>query len=136
MWEGDNARRTTRSITMAKHGKRFAAALQQVERDKDYPLAEGVQLIKKLANAKFDETLELHVRLGIDPRHSDQQVRSTVLLPHGLGKSVRVIVFAEGEEARAAEAAGADLVGDDETINRIQNENWLDFDAALSTPNM
>lgn len=121
---------------MAGHGKRFLTALKEVDRNKEYTVADGVKLAKELAKAKFDETVELHFRLGIDPRHSDQQVRSTVLLPHGLGKTVRIIVFAEGEEARAAEAAGADLIGDDETINRIQNENWLEFDAALATPNM
>lgn len=121
---------------MAGHGKRFLTAMKEVDRNKEYTVADGVKLAKELAKAKFDETVELHFRLGIDPRHSDQQVRSTVLLPHGLGKTVRIIVFAEGEEARAAEAAGADIIGDDETINRIQNENWLEFDAALATPNM
>jgi large subunit ribosomal protein L1 len=117
-------------------GKRFAQLQKQFDRDSLYPLSEAVSLTKQMANAKFDETVEMHFRLGIDPRHSDQQVRSTVLLPAGLGKSVRVLVFAEAEEARAAEAAGADIVADDEVINRIQNENWMDFDAALATPNM
>ncbi len=117
-------------------GKRYIQLLKQVDRDRLYPLSEGVTLTKQMANAKFDETIEMHFRLGIDPRHSDQQVRSTVLLPAGLGKTVRVLVFAEAEEARAAEAAGADIVADDEVLNRIQNENWMDFDAALATPNM
>jgi large subunit ribosomal protein L1 len=121
---------------MTKHSKRFNGAVKQVEAEKSYPLADAVALSKKLATAKFDETIEMHVRLGIDPRHSDQQVRSTVLLPHGLGKTVRVLVFAEGEEARAAEGAGADIVGGDELLDRIQKENWMDFDAALATPNM
>src|SRR5690606_519127 len=98
-------------------GKRYIQLLQQVDRDRLYPLNEGVALTKQLANAKFDETVEMHFRLGIDPRHSDQQVRSTVLLPAGLGKTVRVLVFAEAEEARAAEAAGADIVADDEVLN-------------------
>jgi large subunit ribosomal protein L1 len=117
-------------------GKRFAQLQNKFNRDNLYPLNEAVDLTKGMATAKFDETVELHFRLGIDPRHSDQQVRSTVLLPAGLGKSVRVLVFAEAEEARAAEAAGADIVADDDVINRIQNENWMEFDAALATPNM
>lgn len=121
---------------MAKHGKRFTALEQQFDRQQNYPLKDAVGMIKGMATAKFDETIELHFRLGIDPRHSDQQVRSTVLLPHGLGKTVRVLVFAEGEDARAAEAAGADLIADDEVIRRIQNENFLDFDATLAVPSM
>lgn len=121
---------------MAKHGKRFNAAYKLVDHDKNYTLREAVSLVKQMATAKFDETLELHVRLGIDPRHSDQQVRSTVLLPHGLGKTVRVLVFAEGDDARIAQEAGADLIGDEEMINRIQKENFLDFDATLAVPSM
>ncbi len=121
---------------MTNQGKRYLAALKLFDRDKNYPLAEAVALAKKMATAKFDETIEMHFRLGIDPRHSDQQVRSTVLLPHGLGKTVRVLVFAEGEEARAAEAAGADIVGSDQIIERIQKESWLEFDAALAVPAM
>ncbi|GAB4516445.1 MAG: 50S ribosomal protein L1 [Anaerolineae bacterium] len=121
---------------MTTHGKRYLELAKQVNRDKYYPLSEAVQMAKQMATAKFDETIEVHFRLGIDPRHSDQQVRSTVLMPNGLGKKVRVLVFAEGEEARAAEAAGADIVGDDEVIDRIQKEGFLDFDATLSTPNM
>jgi large subunit ribosomal protein L1 len=117
-------------------GKRYAAAIKQVEHDHYYPLAEAIGLAKQLATAKFDETIEMHFRLGIDPRHSDQQVRSTVLLPHGLGKTVRVIVFAEGDDARRAEAAGADLIGDEQALARIQNENWIEFDAALAVPSM
>ncbi len=118
------------------HGKRFLNALKEVNQDKQYPLPEAVALCKKLATAKFDETVEMHFRLGIDPRHSDQQVRSTVLLPHGLGKTVRVIVFADGDDARKAEAAGADIIGDEATIARIQSENWMDFDSALAVPSM
>jgi len=121
---------------MAKQGKRFLNALKLVDRDKLYPLVDAVALAKQTATAKFDETVELHFRLGIDPRHSEQQIRSTVLLPHGLGKKVRILVFAEGEDARAAEAAGADIVGSDNIIERIQKENWLDFDAALAVPAM
>jgi large subunit ribosomal protein L1 len=118
------------------HGKRFLNALEKVDRDREYPLAEAVALVKQLATAKFDETIEMHFRLGIDPRHSDQQVRSTVLLPNGLGKTVRVIVFADGDDARKAQAAGADVIGDEQTIARIQNENWMEFDAALAVPSM
>ena len=119
---------------MALHGKRFQTLEKQFDRQTYYPLKDAVGLIKNMANAKFDETIELHFRLGIDPRHSDQQVRSTVLLPHGLGKTVRVLVFADGEDARAALDAGADLIADDEVIRRIQNENFLDFDATLAVP--
>lgn len=121
---------------MPKFSKRFAQLRTLVNRDTYYEIGEAVKLSKQLANAKFDETLELHIRLGIDPRHSDQQVRSTVMLPHGTGKTVRVLVFAEGEEARAAQAAGADVVADDEVIERILKEGFLDFDATLSTPTM
>ncbi len=121
---------------MAKHGKRFTTLEKTFDRQKYYPLSDAVTMVKNMANTKFDETVELHFNLGIDPRHSDQQVRSTVLLPHGLGKTVRVLVFAEGEDARAAEAAGADIIADDEVIRRIQTENFLDFDATLAVPSM
>ncbi|MDZ4672549.1 MAG: 50S ribosomal protein L1 [Phototrophicales bacterium] len=117
-------------------GKRYQEAEKKFSRDQNYPLAEAVTLVKVMATAKFDETLEIHFRLGIDPRHSDQQVRSTVLLPHGLGKKVRVLVFAEAEDARLAEAGGADLVGDDEMIQKIQKEGFLEFDAVLAVPSM
>jgi large subunit ribosomal protein L1 len=119
---------------MAQHGKRYLSLEKLFDRQKYYPLSDAVNLVKSMANTKFDETVEMHFRLGIDPRHSDQQVRSTVLLPHGLGKTVRVLVFAEGEDARAAEAAGADIIADDEVIRRIQTENFLDFDATLAVP--
>ncbi len=121
---------------MAQHGKRYQTLEKQFDRDQTYALVEAINLVKSMANAKFDETVEVHFRLGIDPRHSDQQVRSTVLLPHGLGKTVRVLVFAEGEDARAAEAAGADIIADDEVIRRIMQENFLDFDATLAVPGM
>ncbi|MBZ0301099.1 MAG: 50S ribosomal protein L1 [Anaerolineae bacterium] len=121
---------------MATRGKRYLEAEKLYDREQVYPLDEAIGLVKQMAKAKFDETVELHMRLGIDPRHSDQQVRSTVLLPHGLGKTVRVLVFAEGEDARVAEAAGADVIGDDATIQKIQQENWLEFDAALAVPSM
>lgn len=121
---------------MAKHGKRYLEISKLFDREKYYPLNEAISLVKKMANAKFDETVEMHVRLGIDPRHSDQQVRSTVMLPHGLGKTVRVLVFAEGEDARVAQAAGADYIGDDDMIARIQKDNFLDFEATLAVPSM
>jgi large subunit ribosomal protein L1 len=121
---------------MQEHSRRYIEATKLFDREKVYPLAEAVSLARKMATAKFDETVELHFRLGIDPRHSDQQVRSTVLLPNGLGKTVRVLVFAEGEDARAAEAAGADYVADDEVMQRIQRDNWLDFEATLAVPSM
>jgi large subunit ribosomal protein L1 len=117
-------------------GKRYDTISKDIDRSTDYPLAEAIELSKKLATAKFDETIELHFRLGIDPRHSDQQVRSTVMLPHGTGKSVRVLVFAEGDDARIAQEAGADFIGDDETLEKIQKDGWLDFDATLAVPAM
>jgi large subunit ribosomal protein L1 len=120
---------------MAKN-KRYTELTKKFDRQADYELAEAVKLAKETATAKFDETIEIHFRLGIDPRHSDQQVRSTVMLPHGTGRSVRVLVFAEGEEARAAQEAGADIVADDEVIERILKEGFLDFDATLATPAM
>jgi large subunit ribosomal protein L1 len=121
---------------MPQHGKRYEQLMSQYDRQKVYGLEEAIALAKKMATAKFDETIEMHFRLGIDPRHSDQQVRSTVLLPHGLGKTVRVIVFAQGEEARLAQEAGADVIGDDATVARIQNEGWMEFDAAIAVPGM
>jgi large subunit ribosomal protein L1 len=121
---------------MPKHGKKYLAAAEKVERDRLYNPEEAIKLAKEIAPATFDETVEVHLRLGIDPRHSDQQVRSTVLLPHGLGKTVRILVFAEGEAARMAQEAGADIVADDEVIARIANEGWTDFDVALAVPEM
>lgn len=121
---------------MPKHGKKYLEALAKVDREKLYTPEEAIKLIKEIAPAKFDETVELHLRLGIDPRHSDQQIRSTVLLPYGLGKTVRVLVFAEGEAAKIAQEAGADYVADDELIAKIANEGWTDFDVALAVPEM
>jgi large subunit ribosomal protein L1 len=121
---------------MAKHGKKYDAAIEKIDRENLYSPEEAIKLAKEVAPAKFDETVELHLRLGIDPRHSDQQVRSTVLLPNGLGKTVRVLVFAESEAARIAQDAGADVVADDEVINKIANEGWVEFDVALAVPDM
>jgi large subunit ribosomal protein L1 len=120
---------------MAKHGKKYQEAAAKVDRENLYSPEEAIKLAKEVAPANFDETVELHMRLGIDPRHSEQQIRSTVILPHGLGKTVRVLVFAEGEAAQIAQDAGADYVADDELINQI-NEGWVEFDVALAVPEM
>jgi len=121
---------------MPKHGKKYLQALAKIDREKLYTPQEAIKLVKEIAPAEFDETVELHLRLGIDPRHSDQQIRSTVLLPYGLGKTVRVLVFAEGEAAKIAQEAGADYVADDELIAKIANEGWTEFDVALAVPEM
>ena len=121
---------------MPKHGKRYRDMVKTFNDQKEFPLAEAVDMVKKFATAKFDETVELHYRLGIDPRQADQQIRTTLMLPHGLGKTVRVLVFAEGEDARAATDAGADIIADDEVVNRIQKEGWTEFDAAIAVPAM
>lgn len=118
---------------MAQHGKKYTDVAKLVDRMKYYGPAEAVELLKKVTYTKFDSTIELHVRLGVDPRHADQQVRSTVLLPAGLGKTVRILVFAEGDAARLAEQGGADYVGLDDMIAKIQG-GWLDFDMAIATP--
>ena len=118
---------------MAKHGKKYTDAAKLVNRMKDYAPAEAVELLKQVSYPKFNSTIEVHVRLGVDPRHADQQVRSTVLLPAGLGKTVRILVFAEGDGARLAEQAGADYVGLDDMIAKIQG-GWLEFDMAIATP--
>ncbi len=119
-----------------KRGKKYAEAVKLIERDKQYEVADAVSLIKKTATAKFDETVEAHIRLGVDGRHADQQVRGAVVLPHGTGKKVRVLVFAKGDKVAEAEAAGADHVGGDELIPKIQNDGWLDFDVVVATPDM
>lgn len=122
---------------MAKqHGKRFRAACSEVQEGHKYALDEAVGLVGKTATAKFDESVDVAVRLGVNPRQADQMVRGSVSLPHGSGKSVRVVVFADGEGARAAEEAGADFVGADDLIAKIQNEGWVDFDKAVATRSM
>jgi large subunit ribosomal protein L1 len=118
-----------------KSGKKYSAASKQVER-KPYQLDEAVPLLKKVKFAKFDETVELHMRLGVDPKHADQMVRGTVVLPNGLGKSKKVLVIASGDKQREATEAGADLVGGDDMVAKIQSENWTDFDAVIATPDM
>jgi len=120
---------------MAERGKKYQAAVKLVEADRSYTPQEAVALAKKASFAKFDETVELHLRLGVDPRHSDQQVRGVATLPHGLGKKVRVLVFAQGEGARLAQEAGADTVGGEELIKKIE-EGFLDFDVAITSPDM
>lgn len=120
---------------MAKHGKKYLEAVKLLDETKSYPPREAIELAKKMAYAKFDETVELHLRLGVDPRDATQQVRGVALLPHGLGKKVRLLVFAQGEAARTAEAARADFVGGDELVKKIE-EGWLDFDIVIATPDM
>jgi len=119
-----------------KKGKRYTAALKLVDRTALYDVEEAIDIVKKSASAKFDETVEAHIRLGVDGRHADQQVRGAVVLPHGTGKSVRVLVFAKGDKSAEAQAAGAEHVGGEELIPRIQNEGWLDFDVVVATPDM
>ena len=134
MWEG-RCPLTTGGMDMSKHGKNYTNAAAKVERAKLYSPKEAMTLAKELASAKFDETVEVAIRLGVDTRKADQNVRGSISLPHGTGKSVRVAVFAEGEKAREAEAAGADIVGGDELVEAVQKGN-LDFDAAIATPQM
>jgi len=121
---------------MAKVGKHYAEAAKLIEAGKLYDVDESISLVKKLARAKFDETVEVHVKLGVDGRHADQQVRGAVVLPHGIGKTKKVLVIAKGEKAVEAENAGADFVGAEDMINKIQNENWFDFDVMVATPDM
>ncbi len=120
---------------MPKRGRKYLEAAAKVERDKVYSRTEAIKLIKETATTNFDPTVEVHMRLGVDPRHADQQVRDVVVLPHGLGKTVRVLVFAEGEDANIAREAGADVIADDEVIKRIQ-EGWTEFDVAIAVPSM
>lgn len=120
---------------MAKRGKKYVEARKKIDRTRDYSPQEAVRLVKETAYANFDETVELHIRTNLDPRKADQQIRGVVVLPHGTGKPVRVLVFAAGEAARLAEEAGADYVGADDLVKRIQ-EGWTDFDVAFATPDM
>lgn len=118
-----------------KHGKRYRAAVATVDAEKSYPVEDAVRMVKDMSKAKFDETVDLVVRLGIDPRHADQQVRGAVVLPHGTGKTVRVLVFARGEKEKEALAAGADHAGSDDFVTKIQ-EGWTDVDVIIATPDM
>ena len=119
-----------------KRGKKYQDAVKSYDKSKQYDAAEAVAIVKKNATAKFDETVEVHIRTGCDGRHADQQIRGAVVLPHGTGKTVRVLVFAKGAKADEATAAGADYVGGEELIPKIQNEGWLDFDVVVATPDM
>jgi large subunit ribosomal protein L1 len=118
------------------HGKRYRKQLGKVQRDQAYPPAEAISLIKETASANFDETVELHVLLGVNVRHAEEQLRGTLALPHGLGKDVTIAVFAQGQQARDAEAAGADFVGGDDLAKKVEEEGWTDFDVAIATPDM
>lgn len=119
-----------------KRGKKYLESAKLVDRSKLYDPVEALELVQQISKAKFDETIELSVRLGVDPRHADQQVRGAVVLPHGTGKTVKVLVFAKGEKAREAEEASADFVGAEDMIAKIQNENWFEFDVCVATPDM
>ena len=121
---------------MAKHGKKYTEAIKQLDASVVYEAAEALELVKKVAPAKFDETVEIVVRLGVDPRHADQQVRGAVVLPHGTGKTRTVLVFAKGDKVKEAEDAGADFVGAEDMVAKIQQEGWLGFDVAIATPDM
>ena len=119
-----------------KHGKKYSDAAKAIDRAQVYEAADAIALAKKVAVAKFDETIEVHIRTGCDGRHADQQIRGAVVLPNGTGKTVKVLVFAKGDKLNEAEAAGADYVGGDELIPKIQNDGWLDFDVVVATPDM
>ena len=119
-----------------RKGKNYQDSAKLIEKSKLYELNEALDLVVKTAKAKFDETIEIHVKLGVDSRHADQQVRGAIVLPHGTGKSVRVLVFAKGDNVKIAEEAGADYAGGEELVAKIQNENWFDFDVVVATPDM
>ena len=121
---------------MNKNGKRYQECEKLVDKSKVYPVAEAMEILEKMPKAKFDETVELHVKLGVDSKHADQQVRGTTVLPHGTGKTLRVLVFAKGPKAEEATKAGADFVGAEELIPKIEKENWFDYDVIVATPDM
>ena len=121
---------------MAKKSKRYSAIMESFDKTQTYDVAEAVKNVKSFANAKFDETVEMHIRLGVDGRHADQQVRGATVLPYGTGKSKKVLVFAKGAKAEEAQAAGADYVGAEDLAEKIQKENWFDFDSVVATPDM
>ncbi len=121
---------------MAKKGKKYVDSAKLIDRSVQYDVTEAMELVIKTATAKFDETVELHVKLGVDSRHADQQVRGAIVLPHGTGKTARVLVFAKGDKADEARAAGADFVGDMDMVEKIQKENWFDFDVVVASPDM
>lgn len=119
-----------------KHGKKYLDSVKSYDKMNQFDIREGIETVLSTAKAKFDETIEISVRLGVDPRHADQQVRGAVVLPHGTGKKVRVLVFAKGDKAHEAQEAGADYVGDDDLVRKIQTENWFEFDVCVATPDM
>ena len=121
---------------MAKKSKKYVEALGKIDRNRLYDSKEALTLVSEIATAKFDETVEAHVKLGVDSRHADQQVRGAIVLPHGTGRTKKVLVFAKGEKAKEAEAAGADFVGAEDLVQKIQKENWFDFDVVVATPDM
>ena len=121
---------------MAKKSKKYVEALGKIDRTKLYESKEALALVSEIATAKFDETVEAHIKLGVDSRHADQQVRGAIVLPHGTGKTKKVLVFAKGEKAKEVEAAGADFVGAEDLVQKIQKENWFDFDVVVATPDM
>ena len=127
---------TRRNYKMAKKSKKYVEALGKIDRTKLYESKEALALVSEIATAKFDETVEAHIKLGVDSRHADQQVRGAIVLPHGTGKTKKVLVFAKGEKAKEAEAAGADFVGAEDLVQKIQKENWFDFDVVVATPDM
>ncbi len=120
---------------MTKHGKNYQESLKLIDSTRDYPPQEAIELVKQMSHAKFNETVELHLRMGVDPRNASQQVRGVTLLPYGLGKTVRVLVFAQGEAEKIAQTAGADIVGSEELVKKIE-DGWLEFDTAIATPEM
>ena len=121
---------------MAKKSKKYVEALGKIDRNRLYDSKEALDLVAEIASAKFDETVEAHIKLGVDGRHADQQVRGAIVLPHGTGKTKRVLVFAKGEKATEAQAAGADFVGAEDLVQKIQKENWFEFDVVVATPDM
>jgi large subunit ribosomal protein L1 len=133
---GGDSVNTTRREIMPKRGKNYQESLKIIDRTNLYDSKEAIELVQQTAKAKFDETIELSIKLGVDPRHADQQVRGTVILPHGTGKTKKVLVFAKGEKLKEAEEAGADFFGGEEFVAKIQNENWFDYDVVVATPDM
>ncbi len=121
---------------MASQSKRYRAAAERIDRDKTYPLNEAIGILKECEGPKFDESVELAINLGVDPKHADQMVRGAIVLPHGIGKDTRILVFAKGEKEKEAKAAGADYVGGEELAKKIQDEGWLEFDRVIATPDM
>lgn len=119
-----------------KHGKKYVDSLKLIDKNKLYDAGEAIELCTKMASAKFDETVEVHVKLGVDSRHADQQVRGAIVLPNGTGKKIKVLVICKGENIKSATEAGADFVGSEEMVAKIQNENWMDFDVLITTPDM